>query len=79
MLEAGATIAQTAAATGFADQSHLHRHFKRTLGLTPAKYQQRFNGGPEKHGGTIARPTATAPDDPQGQDRTASHGRMMTS
>ena len=45
MLEAGATIAQTAAATGFADQSHLHRHFQRSLGLTPAKYQQRFNGG----------------------------------
>ena len=46
MLEAGATIAQAAAATGFADQSHLHRHFQRSLGLTPAKYQQRFNGGP---------------------------------
>ena len=47
MLEAGATIAQTAAATGFADQSHLHRHFQRSLGLTPAKYQHRFNGGPK--------------------------------
>ena len=43
MLEAGETIAQVAAATGFADQSHLHRHFQRSLGLTPAKYQRRFN------------------------------------
>ena len=43
MLEAGETIAQTAAATGFADQSHLHRHFQRSLGLTPATYQRRFN------------------------------------
>jgi AraC-like DNA-binding protein len=42
LLEAGETIAATAAATGFADQSHLHRHFQRTLGLTPGAYQQRF-------------------------------------
>jgi len=44
LLETGETIAQAARATGFADQSHLHRHFQRSLGLTPAKYQQRFNG-----------------------------------
>ena len=44
LLEAGATIGEAATATGFADQSHLHRHFQRSLGLTPAKYQQRFNG-----------------------------------
>jgi AraC-like DNA-binding protein len=30
-LEAGESIADTAAATGFADQSHLHRHFQRSL------------------------------------------------
>jgi AraC-like DNA-binding protein len=42
MLEAGDTIAETAAATGFADQSHLHRHFQRSLGLTPGEYQTRF-------------------------------------
>jgi AraC-like DNA-binding protein len=42
LLEAGETIAATAAATGFADQSHLHRHFRRGLGLTPAEYQRRF-------------------------------------
>ena len=43
LLEAGETIAETAAATGFADQSHLHRHFQRSLGLTPGEYQTRFN------------------------------------
>jgi transcriptional regulator GlxA family with amidase domain len=32
----------TAAASGFADQSHLHRHFQRSLGVTPAEYQRRF-------------------------------------
>jgi AraC-like DNA-binding protein len=39
LLEAGETIAATAAATGFCDQSHLHRHFERTLGLTPGRYR----------------------------------------
>ena len=42
LLEAGQTVAATATATGFADQSHLHRHLQRTLGLTPREYQQRF-------------------------------------
>jgi AraC-like DNA-binding protein len=40
LLEAGESIAVTAAASGFADQSHLHRHFQRTLGLTPGAYQR---------------------------------------
>lgn len=42
LLEKGHTIAETAMATGFADQSHLHRHFQRSLGLTPGAYQRRF-------------------------------------
>lgn len=42
LLERGHTIADTASATGFADQSHLHRHFTRMIGLTPAAYQRRF-------------------------------------
>jgi AraC-like DNA-binding protein len=39
LLEAGETIAATAAATGFVDQSHLHRHFRRSLGVTPGAYR----------------------------------------
>ena len=42
LLETGETIADTAAATGFADQSHLHHHFQRSLGLTPGEYRRRF-------------------------------------
>ena len=42
LLEGGDTIADIAAATGFADQSHLHRHFQRSLGLTPGEYRIRF-------------------------------------
>jgi AraC-like DNA-binding protein len=46
LLEAGAPVADVAAATGFADQSHLHRHFRRSLGLTPREYRLRFAAGP---------------------------------
>jgi transcriptional regulator GlxA family with amidase domain len=30
------------ASTGFADQSHLHRHFRRGLDVTPREYAMRF-------------------------------------
>jgi AraC-like DNA-binding protein len=43
LLEAGQTTAAAAAAAGFADQSHLHRHFQRSIGVTPAEYKQRFS------------------------------------
>jgi AraC-like DNA-binding protein len=42
LLEAGHTIAHTATAAGFTDQSHLHYHLQRSLGVTPADYQRRF-------------------------------------
>jgi AraC-like DNA-binding protein len=41
LLERGEPISRAALATGFADQAHLHRHFKRTLGITPAAYVAR--------------------------------------
>jgi AraC-like DNA-binding protein len=44
LLEAGEPIASIAAATGFADQSHLHRHFRRSLGMSPGEYRRRFVG-----------------------------------
>ena len=39
-LATGAAIAEAAAATGFADQAHLTRWFRRTYGITPAVYQR---------------------------------------
>lgn len=39
LLDAGASIVDAASACGFADQSHLHRHFKRTWGITPGQYR----------------------------------------
>jgi AraC-like DNA-binding protein len=38
LLTSGETISQVACRTGFCDQSHLNRCFKRTLGITPGKY-----------------------------------------
>ena len=40
LLESGHTAADAAARTGFTDQSHLHRHFRRSLGFTPGQYQR---------------------------------------
>jgi AraC-like DNA-binding protein len=37
-IESGQSLAQAAAEAGFADQSHMTRQFKRTYGLTPARW-----------------------------------------
>jgi AraC-like DNA-binding protein len=39
-LLAGEAPVDVAAATGFYDQSHLMRHFKRLLAVTPGRYQR---------------------------------------
>nr|WP_246728133.1 AraC family transcriptional regulator [Mesorhizobium japonicum] len=38
LLRRGQNVAEVAVAVGFADQSHLTRHFKAVLGVTPARY-----------------------------------------
>lgn len=38
LLGSGYPIADAAVATGFSDQSHLHRHFKKMVGVTPGQY-----------------------------------------
>ena len=40
------TLAEVAAAVGFADQSHLHRHFKRLVGVTPKQFLGWAGGEP---------------------------------
>jgi AraC-like DNA-binding protein len=39
LLARGRQIVDAAYETGFVDQSHLTRHFKRTLGYTPGQYR----------------------------------------
>ncbi|MGF1513971.1 MAG: AraC family transcriptional regulator [Elainellaceae cyanobacterium] len=40
LLADGWAIADAALETGFTDQSHLHRHFKKMLGVTPGQYRR---------------------------------------
>jgi len=40
LLARGQAAADVAAATGFTDQSHLIRHFKRLTGMTPGRYRK---------------------------------------
>jgi AraC-like DNA-binding protein len=42
LLLSGATLSAVAAKTGFADQSHFNRHFKRIAGVTPGQYHPDF-------------------------------------
>ena len=42
LLAMGMSIADVAVETGFNDQSHLHRHFKRIVGVTPGQYVRGF-------------------------------------
>ena len=52
-IESGRSLAQTASEVGFADQSHMTRQFKRTYGLTPARWMALTASRPE-----CRRPTA---------------------
>ncbi|WP_367990241.1 AraC family ligand binding domain-containing protein [Vibrio sp. NTOU-M3] len=40
LLKSGKKISDVAQESGFHDQSHFHRHFKRTMGVTPKQYRQ---------------------------------------
>lgn len=48
LLRSGAAISEVAYRTGFCDQSHLNRCFKRTLGVTPGKYATVFPGASQR-------------------------------
>jgi AraC-like DNA-binding protein len=44
LLRQGATLASAASESGFCDQSHLSRRFKRLCGMTPGQYQSGQRG-----------------------------------
>jgi AraC family transcriptional regulator len=39
MAQTQLSLAEIAIQVGFVDQSHLHRHFKRLVGITPKNYR----------------------------------------
>ena len=43
VLTAGHTVARAAAESGFHDQSHLHRHFRRTFAASPGRFARTRN------------------------------------
>ena len=45
LLHGNTTLAEVAAASGFHDQSHMHRHFRKTFGTTPGRYAQQVRRG----------------------------------
>ena len=49
MIDRGLSVADAAASAGFADQSHLNRHFKRILGFTPGRYRNFVQEGRAGH------------------------------
>jgi AraC-like DNA-binding protein len=55
LLKTGHAAADVAAECGFVDQSHMTRHFKRLLGLTPARYARGIGKGESKHGQIMPR------------------------
>jgi len=44
LMLAGMPLAEVAIVAGFHDQAHLTRHFKRFVGVTPARYRSRISG-----------------------------------
>jgi len=52
LLARGTPIAAAATLAGFFDQSHLHRHFRRAFGFTPACYVARLRSGVQDGSGS---------------------------
>jgi AraC-like DNA-binding protein len=48
-IEGGRPLADAAVQAGFADQSHMTRHFKRAYGLTPARWARTVISAPSAH------------------------------
>jgi AraC-like DNA-binding protein len=46
LLQGGVRVAEAAQAVGFCDESQLHRHFRRIVGVTPGSYARSFVSPP---------------------------------
>jgi AraC-like DNA-binding protein len=60
LLQHGALVANAAQAVGFYDESQLHRHFRRIVGITPGRFSRSFSKRPRsQHRPSGARATTT--------------------
>ena len=49
LLQRGALVAEAAQAVGFYDESQLHRHFRRIVGITPGRFARSFAARKSQH------------------------------
>jgi AraC-like DNA-binding protein len=60
LLQRGTLVAEVAQAVGFCDESQLHRHFRRIIGITPGRFSRSFAGGRRRQHRPIAARAAAA-------------------
>jgi AraC-like DNA-binding protein len=58
LLQRGLLVAEAAAAVGFYDESQLHRHFRRIVGITPGSFARSFAGRAGRARNSQHRPIA---------------------
>jgi AraC-like DNA-binding protein len=71
LLERGALVAEAAQAVGFYDESQLHRHFRRIIGIAPGRFAKSFAGKPRNRQHRPIRARTARTDSPH--DQTHSH------
>jgi AraC-like DNA-binding protein len=64
LLRHGARVTEAAQAVGFYDESQLHRHFRRIVGVTPGRFSRSFAGGARKRQHRPSGASASAAQSP---------------
>jgi AraC-like DNA-binding protein len=64
LLQRGALVADAAQAVGFCDESQLHRHFRRIIGITPGRFSKSFAGSARRSQHRPIRARGTGTDSP---------------
>jgi AraC-like DNA-binding protein len=62
LLQRGALVADAAQAVGFYDESQLHRHFRRIIGITPGRFAKSFQDRPSRARTRVASSRHAATD-----------------
>jgi AraC-like DNA-binding protein len=64
LLQRGALVADAAQAVGFCDESQLHRHFRRIIGITPGRFSKSFADSARRSQHRPIRARETGTDSP---------------